>query len=204
MKRIPTSLLSKVTNEPIAAYLVDGVTYDLLTQTELTWAIPRIEGAKRVHANGGSLPEHWNWSWANDNKFKKTNLLAYHCFGIECDNEMQGLMLVNTINTSRLQNQKGKPLVYVDYIEVAPWNLKDLIRNPRYGAVGVRLIEAAIRFSLEEGFGGRVGLHSLPQAESFYENSCGMIRVGIDRSYQDLCWFEITEVNAKIFLGDES
>ena len=204
MKRIPTSLLSKVTNKPIVAYLVDGVTHDLLTQTELTWAIPRIEGAQRVHAEGGNLPEHWHWNWANNNKFTKINLLAYRCFGIECDNKMQGLMLVNTINTSRLQNQKSKPLVYIDYIEVAPWNSKVLTTDPRYRAVGVRLIEAAIRFSLEEGFGGRVGLHSLPQAESFYENICGMTRGEIDLHYHSLCWFEITEVNAKKFLGDTS
>lgn len=111
-------------------------------------------------------------------------------------------MLVNTTNcVSRLAATRGKPLVYVDYIETAPWNLKEFTTQPRYGGVGVRLIEAAVRFSLDEGFGGRVGLHSLPQSESFYENVCGMTRGEIDQQYEDLRWFELTAINVKKFLG---
>lgn len=125
MKRIPTSLLSKATKEPVDAYLVDGVTSDLLVQTEMAWAALRIEGARRVQASGGDVPEYWHWNWVK--KSAKIDLLAYRCFGIECDDEMQGLMLVNTINfASRLQDQRNKPLVYVDYIEAAPWNTKKL------------------------------------------------------------------------------
>lgn len=203
MKRIPTSLLSKATNEPVDAYLVDGVTSDLLVQTEMAWAALRIEGARRVQASGGDVPEHWHWNWVK--KSAKIDLLAYRCFGIECDDEMQGLMLVNTINfASRLQDQRNKPLVYVDYIEAAPWNTKKLTSSPRYGAVGKRLIEAAIRFSFVEEFGGRIGLHSLPQSEQFYENACGMTRGEIDLRYESLRWFELTEVNAKKILGDKS
>lgn len=204
MKRIPTSLLSKSTNGLVDAYLIDGVTRELLIPTELAWATLRIEAAKRLYASDGTVPQHFHWSWSSDNKSAKLNLLAYRCFGIECNDEMQGLMLVNTINSSRIQTQKNKPLVYVDYIENAPWNLKDCTTTPRYGAVGVRLIEAAIRFSLDEGFGGRVGLHSLPQAESFYENTCGMTRCEIDLRYEGLRWFELTEISAKNFLGDKS
>jgi hypothetical protein len=65
------------------------------------------------------------------------------------------------------------------------------------------LIEAAIRFSLNEGFDGRVGLHSLPQAESFYENVCGMTRGELDPLYEGLRWFELTSTNAKKFLGNK-
>ncbi|VTR96316.1 Uncharacterized protein OS=Methylomonas sp. FJG1 GN=JT25_10440 PE=4 SV=1 [Gemmata massiliana] len=36
---------------------------------------------------------------------------------------------------------------------------------------------------------GRVGLHSLPQAEDFY-NRCGMTRIGPDPHYYDLVYFE--------------
>jgi hypothetical protein len=201
MKRIPTSLLSKVTNEAVDAYLVDGVTSDLLFKTELAWAALRIENAKNTHANGGDVPEHWHWDWRK--KSAKIDWLAYRCFGIECDSAMQGLMLVNTINSSRLQDQKGKPLVYIDYIESAPWNAKEFHPTPYYGGVGVRLIEASIRFSLSEGFGGRVGLHSLPQSEQFYEKTCGMTRGEIDLRYEGLRWFELTTTNAKKFLGDK-
>ena len=115
---------------------------------------------------------------------------------------MQGLMLVNTTNyVSRMDGQLGKPLVYVDYLESAPWNLKDLTPDPpRYQGVGIRLIEVAVRFSLEEGFGGRIGLHALPQAEYFYEKICKMTRGEIDRQYHDLVWFELTAADAKKFV----
>lgn len=202
MKRILTSLLSKKTGDPVNAYLIDGVTSELLLETELSWAALRIEGAKNAHTNGVDVPEHWHWDWRK--KSAKTDFLAYRCFGIECDNEMQGLMLVNTINFASRLGQKNKPLVYVDYIEAAPWNMKELTPAPRYSAVGTRLIEAAIRFSLKEEFGGRIGLHSLPQSEQFYEKACRMTRGEIDLRYEDLRWFELTELNAKKFLGDKS
>ncbi len=200
MKRISTSLVLRSTNEPVVASLVDGVTRELLETAELAWASLRIEGARRLKSAGGDVPEHWHWDWRR--KSSKIDLLAYRCFGIECDGEMQGLMLVNTTNcASRLAGTRGKPLIYVDYIETAPWNLKEFTSQPRYGGVGVRLIEAAVRFSLKEGFGGRVGLHSLPQSESFYENVCGMTRGEIDQHYENLRWFELTAVNGKKFLG---
>ncbi len=54
----------------------------------------------------------------------------------------------------RLPEQEGKALVYVDYVEVAPWNLKPLTnalgQKPRYNAIGSRLIEAAVLRSKEE------------------------------------------------------
>ena len=208
MKRIPTSLILKTTEEPVAATLVDGVTRELLEKAELAWATLRLEGAKRIFATGGDVPEHFKWDWRR--KSSKLDLLANRCFGIECEDEMQGLMLVNTpmlINTtkceSRLIGQRGKPLVYVDYIETAPWNLKMFTPRPKYGGVGVRLIEAAVRFSVSEGYEGRIGLHSLPQSEHFYESVCGMTRGEIDLHYEKLCWFELTANNVKKFLGGQ-
>jgi hypothetical protein len=43
--------------------------------------------------------------------------------------------------------------------------------------------------SLGATAGGRVGLHSLPQAEDFYSR-CGMTRIGPDPSDNDLVYFE--------------
>ena len=72
----------------------------------------------------------------------------------------------------RLPEQEGQALIYVDYIEVAPWNLKTLMlglgEGPRFNAIGSRLIEAAVRRSVEEECKGRIGLHSLPITEQFY------------------------------------
>jgi hypothetical protein len=52
----------------------------------------------------------------------------------------------------------------------------------------------AIHVSLGRGADGRVGLHSLPQAERFYSERCGMVRVGRDiPPYPDLVYFEYFE-----------
>ena len=69
-----------------------------------------------------------------------------------------------TGKNARLDPDKGKPLVYVDFVETAPWNAKEFTSSPIYKGVGVRLIQAAARLSIDESFSGRVGLHSLPQS----------------------------------------
>lgn len=58
--------------------------------------------------------------------------------------------------------------IYVDYLESAPWNLKNGVEPPRFLGVGTVLLIEAVRMSADAGFEGRVGLHSLPQAEAFY------------------------------------
>ncbi len=62
-------------------------------------------------------------------------------------------------------------MIYIDYLETAPWNQGGLVGRPRYGGIGTVMLAAAIRLSLNEGFFGRIGLHSLPQSEEFYKAS---------------------------------
>jgi hypothetical protein len=93
------------------------------------------------------------------------------------------------LGTPRRARLGGGHVVYVDYVESAPWNLKGTVVSPRFLGVGTVLIAEAVRLSLEMGLGGRVGLHSLPQAEPFYAR-CRMTRVGPDPSYYDLTYFE--------------
>lgn len=111
----------------------------------------------------------------------------------------QGLMLVTTAEVCRLPIQKGKPLVYIDYLETAPWNQRVLAEQPRFGGIGTVMIATALRLSLDEGFHGRMGLHSLPQADNFYEAS-GMTRMAKDPFKQGLCYFEMTPQQATAFL----
>jgi hypothetical protein len=100
---------------------------------------------------------------------------------------------------ARLAPDRGKPLVYLDFIEVAPWNwvIPEIGRGGRFRAVGSTLFWRAVKQSEEEGFHGRVGLHALPQAESFYEQHCGMTPVERDPSKQNLLYFELTREQAK-------
>jgi hypothetical protein len=58
--------------------------------------------------------------------------------------------------------------LYIDFLENAPWNVRPLTDEPLFGGVGMVLMRAAVTLSVDEGFHGRVGLHSLRQAEEFY------------------------------------
>jgi hypothetical protein len=130
-----------------------------------------------------------------------SHLLAFRSFGIEADGKMQGLMMVClTGKLARLDPDRGKPLAYVDFVETAPWNAKEFTASPAYKGVGVRLIQAAARLSIDEGFSGRVGLHSLPQSKPFYTTACQMQALGPDAGYHNLDYFELTAARAAEFL----
>lgn len=206
MKSISTELARRTGDgwEPVGATLVIDVPIDVIEATELAWAVPRLEGARRLQAAGQTVPEHWHWDWKT-NKAPKLQLLNYRSAGIDVEGEMQGLMMVSLASQlARLPPDKDKPLVYVDYVESAPWNVKGLADGPpRYGAVGTRLMEAAVQLSHEEGFAGRVGLHALPQANKFYEQTCGMTPVGLDPKCQNLCWYELTRKASQEFPGGQ-
>jgi hypothetical protein len=88
-------------------------------------------------------------------------------------------------------------------VEVAPWNwtIEEIGQQPQFKGIGSTLIREAVLLSLEEEFEGRVGLHSLPKAEWFYANRCGMEALGRDAAKQDLVYFELTKEGAQRFLN---
>jgi hypothetical protein len=124
-------------------------------------------------------PQSLHWDWA-----RKTvhvhGLLAFRGFSIVAQGVTQGLAQINLSKSARELSQTGKPLGYVEYLEVAPWNWPQPGSSPRLRGVGTALMTAAVTLSDKEGFKGRIGLHSLPQADDFYRR-CGMTDLGADR-----------------------
>ena len=55
--------------------------------------------------------------------------------------------------------------------------------------------------SEELEFHGRIGLHSLPQANGFYADTCGMTDLGADPDYEGLRYFEMTPEDAQAFIA---
>lgn len=182
----------------VEAELVDELSKDDLIRAHLDWAPVRLAALKRLHEAKHPWPEHWHWDWSK--KADMLDLLAYRCMGIESGERMQGLMMVSTIAAKgRLPGQQGKAVLYVEFLETAPWNIRDLAGTPQFLGVGVRLLEAAIAFSEEEGFGGRIGLHSLPQSTEFYRKY--MTDLGLDASQsQGLRYFEMSAEQVRCFL----
>jgi hypothetical protein len=200
---LPTTLFDRQENHDIQAELRFDLTADEIFAVEAAWGPIRSEAVERLVRMGfpsEQMPQHWHWDWRW--KVPKLALRGYRGIAVKIASEVQGLMLVATANyVTRLPPDLNGPLVYVDYIESAPWNVQPLSENPRYRGVGKRLIWAAVRVSQDEGFHGRLGLHSLPQSVEFYERTCGMVRLGPDPDYQGLDYFEMTGERALMILA---
>jgi hypothetical protein len=67
-------------------------------------------------------------------------------------------------------------------------------------------MRVAVELSLDEGYKGRVGLHSLPgknkgEAEWFYQDVCKMEPLESERDSEGLLYFELTPEKADEFLS---
>jgi hypothetical protein len=166
-----------------------------LDELESAWASARESAVEAGVAAGLASLEHGHWDWRNkaDSVDKGRHLLI----AVEVSNEPQGVMAIDRIH--RLARLHKGNVVYVDYVEAAPWNLKITAAVPKYLGVGTLLIGEAVRLSLEMEMDGAVGLHSLPQAEKFYQR-IGMTRWGPDDDYYDLPYYEFASSTAKEWL----
>ncbi len=187
----------------VEANLMDGLTREDVEKAEADWKPFLDEQVKRMEATGvpkHKWPQHLHWNWRE--KYDATEeYLAYRMFGIECQSQMQGLMLALTVGKdSQIASQRGRPLVYVHFLAAAPWNLASIVVEPRFSLVGSILVAAAIHLSMEEEFQGRIGLHSLPQSDDWYRKTCGMTDLGPDKTVQNLRYFEMTPEQASEFL----
>jgi hypothetical protein len=185
----------------VAASLVDGVTEAHLEDVVRLWQPARDRGLESLKRRGESRQSvaqssHWDW---RQKLARISGLLAYRSFAVECEGVTQGLMIATTAEVCRHPEQSLRPLVYVDYLETAPWNQGALSDAPRFTGVGSVLLAAAVQLSVWEGFQGRLGLHSLPQSESFYQR-LGMFDMGFDNDKEGLRYFEFLSDGAEEFL----
>lgn len=63
---------------------------------------------------------------------------------------------------------QDQPLVYVEYVGVAPENLHPPVGNRELAGLGTLLIHEAVMLAQQLGFAGRVGLHSKEYSEALY------------------------------------
>jgi len=201
----PVHIINLKTGETEEAQLLEEITIAHFIETQQKWR-PIVEEVTRIRHRAGetdTLPRHWHWDWTR--KANQLGLLGIQFYGIECRGRLEGLMKVDLDPTirCRIPEQMGKEVVYIDYIEAAPWNVKQIVDAPEYGAVGSRLFAAAVHLSVAEGFKGRVALHSLPTSEGFYVQACQMTAVERDVHKQNLLWCEYTPEQAQRFLSGE-
>jgi hypothetical protein len=127
------------------------------------------------------------WDW----EIKQRIYLAhpnYEAYAIECQAMTQGMMLIETRH-HRSWYAPDQRIIYVHSLATAPWNRPTPTQPALYRTVGGTLLEFARYRSEELGYGGRVGLHSLPGAEGFYRRM-DMMDCGEDEDQDNLIYFE--------------
>lgn len=197
-------LLDVATSHSVEAELRDAIEQAQLDDWQTKWQPALLAVLQDLARRGVPMsqwPQSWHWNWAQKTA-RVQGFLAFRGFSVVAQGVTQGLAQIDLTKPSREPTQAGKPLVYIDYLEVAPWNRPDLGAPPRLKGVGTALLSAAVALSYDEDFKGRLGLHSLPQADAFYRK-IGMTDLGPDPAYQNLRYFEMTVEQARAFLAEE-
>lgn len=206
-QRISIRLLDRHKGEIVDATLHEGVTEEQIRVAQAEWEPIRKRAIELLYKQGHSLedlPKHWGWDWTR--KISRLGSPLSGFYGIECESKMQGLLEVAKEGyLAKLTPQKGKPIIYIKFIETAPWNNRILDPSPRFGGVGSRLMRVAIELSLAEDCKGRLGLHSLPgnkkdEPEWFYQHVCKMEPIETERDGEGLLYFEFSPEMAEKFL----
>src|SRR5712692_9802646 len=145
-------LLKDQTGRVVDATLILEMTSEEVAGAYADWK-PLIDARRRELETQGvprsNWPQHQHWDWEQKADRYATQL-SYRFFGIGCEGEIQAMMLVDLdTKRCRLEEQWGKPLVYIEYLSAAPWNLHDFVAAPHYKGAGTILMRAAIELSLE-------------------------------------------------------
>lgn len=206
MSTRPVNLVRRDSGEVVSATLYTGIRASDLLLVERSWTDARNDLLRRLLARDidqDLWPQSLPWDWGKKAPILKR--LEATAFGLTVEEPWEGVMLTRTASyTARLPADKDKPLVYIDFIESAPWNwtIPAVDQNGRFGGVGPVLFAAAIQQSIDEGFAGRVGLHSLPQSDGFYRNVVKMTAIERDANKQNLMYFEFSRERAEKFLKE--
>jgi hypothetical protein len=197
-------LLNRHSGEFEPARVVREIDNDNFIDFERYWR-PMLEHRRadfatpQAAAAGNAQDSHWDWvAKAKDAR----RAMGQETFAVECDGHTQGLMLVDLTRFGRLDPHKGRELVYVELLASAPWNRHGTVASPKYKGAGRILLASAISLSVDEDFHGRIGLHSLAQAESWYRDEAGFTDVEFDH-LKRMRYFEMTAAQAAAFVENQ-
>jgi hypothetical protein len=90
-------------------------------------------------------------------------------------------------------------VLYVEYVQAAPWNERSAGVARRFARLGALLMAVAAQLSQEEGLQGRIALHSKREVEGFY-NGLRLRSYGPDPQEDNFVYFEGNEQWANEFL----
>ena len=127
-----------------------------------------------------------------------------HVFAIDSPSvwvtDTEALMIVNGGRVIHCDQGERLPLVYVSFLEVAPWNRVGSQNRQRLRGLGTAMLRAACDLAMQLGFDGRIGLHSLPASEGFYRR-LGFLGLDCPNEYNEM-YFELSEAGVEALMRD--
>ncbi|TAK90827.1 MAG: GNAT family N-acetyltransferase [Verrucomicrobia bacterium] len=204
---LPVEVFAVAEQKWVAGTLFFGIAEHNLEHYEQKWLpelLKRRRETPKLLKAGHEIAavEDAHWDWAKKMLREHRAPLGFRSCAVEVEGETEGLMQVE-LATHRSRANKNLNLAYVDYISIAPWNRPWPGQLKRFKGVGSILLREAIRTSMDEGFRGRIGLHSLPGALTWYRDTLRMKAFGADQDYQGLHYFEFTEEQAERFMDEK-
>jgi hypothetical protein len=117
----------------IGAEIVRDFPTDRIDGVEAAWAPARLSGAAWAESQGRQI-EHGHW----DSRMKIDSVRSnwHRIVAVVCEGEVQGLMAIWTRPRVSQLNTSGDKVLYLDYLESAPWNLRSATPEPRFLGVG--------------------------------------------------------------------
>lgn len=194
-------IVDRTTNDRKLSQLYSPITQKNIDDFDNIWK-PAMEVRKKhlqtaVEVRAANVQDaHWSWGKKLSIRDGKIN---WESFALECEDVTEGLLFLNSPKISQINNKDQ--LSYVDLVSTAPWNRHGFTDTPKYKGVGHLLLAAAISYSEDLGYERRLGLHALPQSESWYREVCGMTNLGPDANKHNLCYFEFTTEQANEYLS---
>jgi hypothetical protein len=141
--------------------------------------------------------EDYHWNWSKKALFYSSS--GYDWFFLKTSEGIQSVCLVFHPKESVFQKIS---IFYIQYVSSAPWNRKSSLHERKYRGVGKEIIKQVLFYFLKKyRYGYGFSLHSLPQAQNFYEN-LGMTNIPEYNDEKGLPFYEMSKENAILFLEE--
>ena len=121
-----------------------------------------------AHQQANSKEPDWvkwkTWDWCEQ---KRPGYEARQVIVAWCGPQVAGFL--NVWGGFASQFDEGQKTLYIEHVAAAPWNQNTELWRRQYSQTGTALLAYAVKFSQDQGYGGRVSLHaSNESALAFY------------------------------------
>ena len=125
------SLFDVAGGNMVDAELWDAITEKNLADWEAEWTPELFRLLQTLNRQGVERrfwPQSRHWNWRDKMKAIESRL-ANQSFSIVCQDMTQAVMITDLTKRARIPDQKNDHLAYLDFLEVAPWNRREVAQE---------------------------------------------------------------------------